>query len=728
MDAKDLPITTLLDGAKQFIVPIFQRDYSWGTKQCLALWNDIIRVGSDNNTKGHFLGSVVYIAAEETMADLARWLLIDGQQRLTTLTLILLALRARLKEHGDEPGEDSPTPEALDDYYLRNRHGKGDRRYKLHLRRTDHETLAALLDGKAPSDGSSEQIIDNFQFLKEIVGNADIQTVYKGIKKLVVVQVCLTRGQDDPQMIFESLNSTGLDLTPADLIRNFVLMRLDEQTQTRLYEDYWQPIETAFGARYRTEFDTFVRDYLTIRLRASTPIRSEAIYQEFCTYFIRATATDTVENVLADLKRFSTYYTALSLGDEKKPDLKTAFDRLHALIEVAAPVILTLYDCYDRAKTLTLEEFIQAVELLESYVFRRSVCDLQTRSLNQIFASLANRIQEQTPLSSLQVALYRQGKKRRFPNDNEFREALETRHVYDMRNCFYLLDRLENFSKERIDTSTFTIEHVMPQNEDLRPEWRAMLGPDWKHIQETWLHRLGNVTLTGYNPTYSDRPFNEKKTMKDGFNESPLRLNKFIREQPTWTTAEIQERSTQLASKAITVWPPLTVDMQAVREAELKERIAQAAKYKLDDSPWTRSQDNCPTRSGPNSRRSAPTWSNSARQQASRTACMTSSSKSSPDGTGSRSSSTWPLRTATTHRGKRAMRQKPPSSSTRRKPAASSTTSKTTRIFLQQSTSRDKLTKASQNSVMSNTIIVSHVSSSCSSRKNLSGSESLHLL
>jgi len=583
MDAKDLPITTLLDGAKQFIVPIFQRDYSWGTKQCLALWNDIVRVGSDHNTKGHFLGSVVYIAAEENTADLTRWLLIDGQQRLTTLTLILLALRVRLQESGEDTGEDCPSPEAIDDYYLRNRYGKGDRRYKLHLRRADQATLAALLDGKVVGGGSSEQLLENFQFLKEHVGNADLKTVYNGIKKLVVVHVCLARGQDDPQMIFESLNSTGLDLTPADLIRNFVLMRLDEETQTRLYVDYWQPIETAFGTRYRTEFDTFVRDYLTIRLRASTPIRLEAIYHEFCSYFTRATATDTVEDILADLKRFSMYYTALSLGNEKEIDLKTVFDRLRTLIEVAAPVILTLYDFYDRTKTLTLQEFIKGVELLESYVFRRSVCDLQTRSLNQIFASLANRIQEQTPLTSLQVALYRQSKKRRFPTDNEFREALETRDVYDMRNCFYLLDRLENFSKERIDTSTFTIEHVMPQNQDVRPEWRSMLGPDWKNVQETWLHRLGNVTLSGYNTTYSDRPFNEKKTMKGGFNESPLRLNKFIREQPAWTAAEIQQRGTQLASKAVSVWPPLTVDLQVVKEAELKERIAQAAQFKLDD-------------------------------------------------------------------------------------------------------------------------------------------------
>ena len=425
--------------------------------------------------------------------------------------------------------------------------------------------------------------MENFTFLKEQVNNADHQTVYNGIKKLVVVHVCLTRGQDDPQMIFESLNSTGLDLTPADLIRNFVLMRLDEQTQTRLYEDYWQPIETAFGTRYRTDFDTFVRDYLTIRLRASSPIRAESIYPEFCNYFTKVTKNDTVESVLADLKRYATYYAALNLGTEKQQDLKIAFDRLHTLIEVATPVVLTLYDCYERAKTLTLKEFIQAVELLESYVFRRSVCDLQTRSLGQIFASLANRIQETTPLTSLQVALYRQSKKRRFPTDTEFRDALETRDVYDMRNCFYLLDRLENFSKERIDTTKFTIEHVMPQNEDLRPEWRAMLGNDWKQVQETWLHRLGNVTLTGYNTTYSDRPFTEKKTIAGGFNESPLRLNKLIREQTQWTATQIQERGNQLANKALDVWSTLSVDMQAVREAELKERIAQAAEYNVDN-------------------------------------------------------------------------------------------------------------------------------------------------
>jgi predicted transport protein len=180
------------------------------------------------------------------------------------------------------------------------------------------------------------------------------------------------------------------------------------------------------------------------------------------------------------------------------------------------------------------------------------------------------------------VALYRGGKKRRFPSDTEFRDALETRDVYAMRSCAYLLDRLENESKEKIDTSTFTIEHVLPQNENLMPAWREMLGADWKLIQDTWLHRLGNLTLTGYNAEYSDRAFDEKKTMAKGFNDSPLRLNRFIREQTRWTAAEIEARGKALAQQAVKIWPTLSVDMDAVRAAELEEHRAAAAQYSIE--------------------------------------------------------------------------------------------------------------------------------------------------
>ena len=205
------------------------------------------------------------------------------------------------------------------------------------------------------------------------------------------------------------------------------------------------------------------------------------------------------------------YYVAFSLGQEENVKLREAFRRLRLLVEVASPVVLRLYDCYNRVKTLTLDEFVEGIELLESYVFRRSVCAMETRSLGQIFASLAYGIKDGSPLLSLKVALHRQGKKRRFPTDAEFREGLETRDVYDMRHCYYLLNRLENDSKEKIDTSNFTIEHVMPQNEELCREWQMMLGPDWKTVQEVWLQRLGNITLTGYNSEYGDLPLRRRR-------------------------------------------------------------------------------------------------------------------------------------------------------------------------------------------------------------------------
>jgi len=587
MKAEDVRLTELLEGPKQFIVPVFQRDYSWGTKHCLQLWKDIVRVGSDEKTKAHFLGSVVYIAAEETSANITRWLLIDGQQRLTTVALLLAAIRNRMPVSDPDAQQAAeqdamPTRPELEDYYLRNVHGKGDRRQKLHLRRADQETLAAVVDGKDFPPCASERIRENFAFFDEQLANTDLDLVFRGFKKLVVVDISLTRGQDDPQMIFESLNSTGLDLTQADLIRNFVLMRQDEQLQTQLYRDYWQPIEAAFGPRYRTDFDKFVRDYLTLQLRPSKQLKADEIYQHFRTYFHGVGGANPIEDTLGNLKRLGSYYVGFSLVQEEDPRLREAFRRLRLLVEVASPVVLRLYECYSRTKTLTLNEFVTAIELLESYVFRRSVCDMQTRNLFQIFASLAYRIKEECPLLSLKVAMHRQGKKRRFPTDAEFREALETRDVYDMRHCHYLLDRLENDSKEKIDTTGFTIEHVMPQNEELRPEWQAMLGPHWKTVQEVWLHRLGNITLTGYNSTYSDRSFPEKKTVKDGFDDSPLRLNKFIREQQSWTAVEMEKRGKDLAAKAVGIWPALTVDAEAVKESELEERKTQAERYSLD--------------------------------------------------------------------------------------------------------------------------------------------------
>ena len=426
MNAQDLPFTDLLDGAKQFIVPIFQRDYDWGTKQCKQLWDDVLRAGKDAQTKWHFLGSVVYVAAEDNAAGISRWLVIDGQQRLATLSFLLIALRNRINDEKNSALPDTlPSAEAINDYYLRNRHGTGDRKNKLALRRTDQETLAALVEEKEWPNPLSQRVKDNFEFFVEQIEDADLETIHNGIKKLVIVDVSLTRGQDDPQMIFESLNSTGLDLKQADLIRNFILMRQDADVQTQLYQDYWQPIEKAFGPRYRSDFDNFIRDYLTLALKPSKQFREEDIYPQFRAFFYAATKNQPIGELLADLKRFGEYYAAFSLGQEENPKLKEPFLRLRSLVEVASPVILRLYHCYRQIQTLSEEEFVEATESLESYVFRRGVCEMQTRSLGQIFGSLAYRIKESEPLLSLKVALARQGDARCFPTDDQFRLALE---------------------------------------------------------------------------------------------------------------------------------------------------------------------------------------------------------------------------------------------------------------------------------------------------------------
>jgi uncharacterized protein with ParB-like and HNH nuclease domain len=338
MNAQDILLTVFMDGARQFVIPIFQRDYSWGTKHCKQLWEDVLRIGQDASAKAHFMGSVVYIAAGDINADVPRWLVIDGQQRLTTMSLLLTAFRDRLKT--TESSDDWPTPEAIEDRFLRNRHAKGDRRAKLALRRADHETLCALVDGKAPPSTTARNIDDNYKFFVERLADADLAAVWRGVAKLVVVHVSLSRGQDDPQLIFESLNSTGMDLTQADLIRNFVLMRLDEDQQSRLYAEHWQPMEALFGARYRTDFDKFVRDYLTLQLRPSKQLRADTIYQHFRTFFGRELESRSVEDVLADLGRFARYFASYTLDRETSGAVKEAAAGLRSLVDVATPTVM----------------------------------------------------------------------------------------------------------------------------------------------------------------------------------------------------------------------------------------------------------------------------------------------------------------------------------------------------------------------------------------------------
>jgi uncharacterized protein with ParB-like and HNH nuclease domain/predicted transport protein len=573
MKAIDRPFTKIINGITQFVIPVFQRDYSWTEAECEQLWKDVIEIARDTSERGHFLGSVVYISTGDTSAGFTRWLLIDGQQRVTTLVLLLTALRDHIEESGWSGADDGPTAKRVDAYFLKNVQEEGGRLHKLVLRRHDQATLSALLDQTELPIEQSLRIRDNYDFFREQLRNTDPGLVYQGVGRLIIVDVTLDRGTDDPQLIFESLNSTGMDLSQSDLIRNFILMRLPEREQTLFYENYWSKIESLFRGSEKT-FDAFVRDYIALHTQASKQEKTGNIYSAFRRVFgsIGKEHSD-LDAFLQKLLKFARYHAAFSIGTNAPDNLRHPFAHLRRQVDVPATLIMRLYECYDSGN-LSEGDFIKAIELLDSYVFRRAICGEQTRGYWNVFATLAYRIDSNRPFESLCVGLALQRDNYRFPENDEFRSALQERDMYGKRVCFDLLDRLENQgSKEPTDTSKYSIEHIMPQNQKLTSDWRKMLGENWREVQRQWLHRLGNLTLTGYNSSYSDRSFSEKKKIKGGFEESSVRLNKFVREQSVWTPSEIERRGKNLASRALSVWPPLAVEKSLIdtaREVEMR--------------------------------------------------------------------------------------------------------------------------------------------------------------
>jgi len=366
-------------------------------------------------------------------------------------------------------------------------------------------------------------------------------------------------------------------------------MRLPEREQTRLYETYWSKIEDLFRGSEKT-FDAFVRDYLAIRIQASKQDKADEIYFTFRrTFGSIGSETEELDIFLKELLQFARYHAAFSIGTGAPELLRQPLAHLRRLVDVPATLVMRLFECYDKVKTLSEQQFAEAIGLIESYVFRRAICGEQTRGYWQVFANMAYRINSQRPLETLKIGFARQRDNYRFPGDNEFQNALEERNIYGKRVCFDLLDRLENHgSKEPTDTSKYSIEHIMPQNEKLVPEWREMLGDKWRDVQQNWLHRLGNLTLTGYNSTYQDRPFNDKKTIPGGFNDSSVRLNKFVREQQVWTESEMERRGKELAQRALFIWPSLVVDKALVDAAEQEEMHARAKRRDVAKVPMSR--------------------------------------------------------------------------------------------------------------------------------------------
>lgn len=583
LKATEAALLQFLKKSPQFVIPIYQRTYSWRDQECRQLWQDILRAGRNDQVSAHFVGSVVYIEKGlYQVSSQTPLLVIDGQQRLTTVTLLLEALARHL---GDAEPVDGFSAKKIRNYFLLNPLEEGERGFKLVLTQTDKNSLISLVQQKSLPAEHSVRIKRNFELfdgLIEGLGPA-LEVLCRGLGKLVIVDVALNREQDNPQLIFESMNSTGRELSQADLIRNFILMGLDPKHQTQLYEDHWRPMEVKFGQEaYGFHFDSFMRHYLTLKT-AEIP-KVGAVYEAFKAYS-RQPEVETVgvDALVSDIHAFAGYYCAMALGKEPNKALSEGFQDLRELkVDVAYPFLLELYHDY-ATDTLPHADFLRALRLVEGYVFRRTTCAIPTNSLNKTFATFRRSLKKDRYLESIEAAFLLLPSYRRYPSDEEFRREFIVRDLYNMPRRSYWLRRLENHGrKERVPVDEYTIEHIMPQNENLSAEWKEALGPDWERIHETKLHTLGNLTLTGYNSEYSDRPFPEKREIHGGFKESPLRLNDGLAKIEVWNEAAIDDRADRLAKSAAGVWiaPSLPADtLAAYRPTKDKS----ASTYTLQD-------------------------------------------------------------------------------------------------------------------------------------------------
>ncbi|PDW42468.1 DUF262 and DUF1524 domain-containing protein [Helicobacter pylori] len=558
----------------QFVIPIYQRLYSWKKEQCKQLWDDIIKIGGNDKMNGHFIGSILYVLDGNTHSN-NPLLIIDGQQRLTTITLLLIALRNHSSDEVKRKEIES---------YLINSNKDGDKKFRLILSESDKDTLLFLIDKnkRKPSEPSSK-IMENFKLFEEwIRKNTDkLETIFKGLDKLMVVEISLERGKDNPQLIFESMNSTGKDLTQTDLIRNYILMGLEPEKQKIFYNKYWRAMEEDFKQN-ETLFNQFVRHYLTIKTREIPNINK--VYEAFKRYQ-QEWGIET-EALLQDLQKYCRFFCQIVFKKEadkdKDKDLNKALGFLVDLeMDVIYPLLLELYSDYSDG-VLSKADFIPIISLIESYICRRVVCGLGTNSLNKVFPFVTKKINKDQYLESIKVHFGYLTEKQRFPNNDEFKEHFITIDFYRFKKKKYFLERLENFdTKEPVDTQKCSIEHIMPQTLSL--EWQKDLGENFEAIHEKYLNTIGNLTLTGYNQEYSNNSFQEKQGMEGGFKDSPLRLNQSLKDLEVFGEKEIEKRANDLADWALKIWTYPKLDAETLEKYKPKKekKVYDLSSYKF---------------------------------------------------------------------------------------------------------------------------------------------------
>lgn len=542
---------------QQFVIPVYQRTYKWTRLNCKKLLDDVIRV-SKPESRTHFIGSIVYITDEYYQATKINQLsIIDGQQRITTVFLLLLAMSNYLKENANK--FDTTSEELFNEYLINNtyKNKHGDDYIKLELTKHDKNIYSKLIKDDIVDD-SSHNIYSNYKYFYETIkrDTLDIDKLYDGIAKLMIVDVSLVRTQDDPQLIFESLNSTGVKLTQADLIRNYLLMDLEASFQNRVYNDFWFQIENKLR-KDKEELSEFIRDYLTIK-HEKIPNKSE-VYSEFKKYFTNnfSRCENDIERFTKELYTYSNIYEKIIRKQEKNLKINQYFIDFGELdVKVVYPLLLKMYYDYE-INIIDQEELLYVLNLIESCIVRRIICTAPTNSLSKIFLNLIKNIKNLNYIESVEKILINRNGNQRFPRDKELKDKFMLKDIYNLKPSIrrLILNKLENFnSKEIINVDEFTIEHIMPQSTNLSDKWVSALGDNWKEVHSRYLHTMGNLTLTRYNSEMGNKFFTEKRNIEGGYRDSACWLNKSLRELDIWNESEIIKRAKMLYDKAITIW------------------------------------------------------------------------------------------------------------------------------------------------------------------------------
>ncbi|WP_033619051.1 GmrSD restriction endonuclease domain-containing protein [Helicobacter pylori] len=569
MKADDIKLLDFISKSqeRQFVIPIYQRLYSWEKKQCEQLWDDILKVGGNDKMNGHFIGSILFVQDSVYTTKHNEFLIIDGQQRLTTITLLLIALRNHLGKEVEFLEKFSR--KKIENNYLINSNKDGDKKFRLILSESDKDTLLSLIDKdrRKPSE-PSVKIVENFELFEEwIRKNTDkMETIFKGLEKLMIVWIALEKGKDDPQLIFESMNSKGIELTQADLIRNYIVMETEVEKQEDFYNQYWRAMEEDFKQN-ETLFNRFVRHYLTIKT-GKIP-NEKRVYEAFKDYQQKEGIE--IENLLKDLQKYCGYFCQIAFKKEADKDLNRALSFLVDLEkDVVYPLLLELYSDYSDG-VLSKQDFISIIYLTESYICRRTVCGFGLGGLNKIFPSFTKKINKDQYLESIEAHFLSLEKTTgKFPKDSEFKDSFITIDFYHFQKKEYFLERLENFErKERVYAHEYTTEHIMPQT--LEEEWERDLGENFQAIHDKYLHTIGNLTLTGYNQEYSNKSFQEKRDMEKGFKQSPLKLNQSLKDLEVFGEKEIEKRANDLADWALKIWTYPKLDAETLEKYKSKK-------------------------------------------------------------------------------------------------------------------------------------------------------------